>query len=491
MNQGVAIISVCISIVIFSLFARTTLSDEPETDDYEKRYQGYALLRLADLRDTNQTDVLLGLREKYEDKDEISKLLIFDDIIFPRRQPIRMLTSSDLRPVIEEHLKEKNITYEVMKEYINWYMSAMRDLNSRQRRRYYNFVGSRNSYMAPNHYMNYSEIQKTLTNWTESGPNSHLLKTFSIGKTYEGRDTLGIVINQDRTDLPAIWIDAGIDSSVWMSTASALYVAFKIANGKDELSQKLRSKYRWYFLPVVNPDGYDYSHETDRFWRKTRRLFDRGDRTCAGVDMNKNFPNYWGSSGSTDDPCSTRYRGPEAFSEVESRNLKEALEGLIAAEGSLHAYISLQSYGQLILSPWAGKPMFKPADYDYLFAVGKQGLLASERVTEIQEKFRFGTPPDLRYRVSGAVIDWVKDVLKVNWTYAIDVMPTSESMRFPIGHVVPANVIYASGEQIYDIIEAMVEHMRPDLEIDLLELYQGIRSTGPGKADAVGLREEL
>lgn len=91
--------------------------------------------------------------------------------------------------------------------------------------------------------------------------------------------------------------------------------------------------------------------------------------------------------------------------------------------------------------------------------------------------------------MSGAVIDWVKDVLKVNWTYAIDVMPTSESMRFPIGHVVPANLIYASGEQMFDIIEAMVSQMRSDLEIDLLELYHGIKPTDRKKADAV--REEL
>lgn len=26
----------------------------------------------------------------------------------------------------------------------------------------------------------------------------------------------------------------------------------------------------WYILPVLNPDGYEYSHEYDRMWRKTR-----------------------------------------------------------------------------------------------------------------------------------------------------------------------------------------------------------------------------
>lgn len=40
-----------------------------------------------------------------------------------------------------------------------------------------------------------------------------------------------------------------------------------------------------YFLPVVNPDGYEYTHVKDRLWRKNRKP----TRQCTGTDLNRNF----------------------------------------------------------------------------------------------------------------------------------------------------------------------------------------------------------
>lgn len=38
-------------------------------------------------------------------------------------------------------------------------------------------------------------------------------------------------------------------------------------------------------MPLANPDGYEYSHTTDRLWRKNRS----GKGRCAGIDLNRNF----------------------------------------------------------------------------------------------------------------------------------------------------------------------------------------------------------
>lgn len=40
-----------------------------------------------------------------------------------------------------------------------------------------------------------------------------------------------------------------------------------------------------YILPVLNPDGYEYTHTHDRMWRKNRAQYGE----CIGVDLNRNF----------------------------------------------------------------------------------------------------------------------------------------------------------------------------------------------------------
>ena len=47
-----------------------------------------------------------------------------------------------------------------------------------------------------------------------------------------------------------------------------------------------------FVIPIVNPDGYEYSRTTNRMWRSTRS----GASRC-GTDLNRNFPFKFGVSG--------------------------------------------------------------------------------------------------------------------------------------------------------------------------------------------------
>ena len=102
-------------------------------------------------------------------------------------------------------------------------------------------------------------------------------------------------------------------------------------------------------VPVLNPDGYEYSRTKDRYWRKNRRknsgskcdegIQHHGFEDAAngvmvdsyGVDLNRNFGKGFGEGGASTDPCSIFYTGPEAFSEPESAALRDYVQGLTAA----------------------------------------------------------------------------------------------------------------------------------------------------------------
>ena len=78
-------------------------------------------------------------------------------------------------------------------------------------------------------------------------------------------------------------------------------------------------------MPLVNPDGYEFSRKEDRLWRKNRRK-NPGSK-CFGVDLNRNFAKKFGTA-SSDNPCEEDFRGHEAFSEPETFAFKSYLEEL-------------------------------------------------------------------------------------------------------------------------------------------------------------------
>ena len=89
-----------------------------------------------------------------------------------------------------------------------------------------------------------------------------------------------------------------------------------------------------WFVPVANPDGYDFTFTPgNRLWRKNLRDNDGDGRITAndGVDLNRNFPTKWGydDEGSSPDGGSQAYRGTGPASEPET----QALDRLMARVG--------------------------------------------------------------------------------------------------------------------------------------------------------------
>src|SRR5690606_2987818 len=103
----------------------------------------------------------------------------------------------------------------------------------------------------------------------------------------------------------------------WLSPMSVCWAAEQLAlgDGVDGQITALLDSVEVHLIPVVNPDGYEFSHDLSRYWRKNRR--NNGDGTF-GVDLNRNWAYQFGGASSSGSGSSEEYRGTAAFSEPET-----------------------------------------------------------------------------------------------------------------------------------------------------------------------------
>lgn len=168
------------------------------------------------------------------------------------------------------------------------------------------------------------------------------------GDTYEGRSIEGVKLSKNASN-PAIFIESNTHAREWLTSASTTWIINELLVSTDPEIQALLNNFNWYIFPVVNPDGYEYSHTTDRMWRKTRSP--QGP-ICWGTDPNRNWDNHWqlGGYGSSDNPCADTYAGPTAFSEIETKSLSNFL---LSIKDEIKIYLSFHSAARMILSPWS------------------------------------------------------------------------------------------------------------------------------------------
>ncbi|XP_047538956.1 carboxypeptidase B-like isoform X1 [Vanessa atalanta] len=172
----------------------------------------------------------------------------------------------------------------------------------------------------------------------------------SSSKSFEGRPLKYLKISKDKfaSNKPVIFIDAGIHAREWISPPTVTYAIHKLVENVTE--PDLLENFDWILFPVVNPDGYVYTFERERMWRKTRSTDQNVlSQVCPGVDGNRNFNFLWNTIGTSNNPCSDIYAGSKPFSEVESRTVGEIIDEHL---DRMVLFITMHSYGSMILYPW-------------------------------------------------------------------------------------------------------------------------------------------
>lgn len=136
-------------------------------------------------------------------------------------------------------------------------------------------------------------------------------------------------------------------------------------------------------VPMVNVDGIQAVPECTHY--ATCR------KNANGVDLNRNYPDHWGGSGSSGSPSSATYRGPSALSEPESRAVAALLD---SGDYALHA--SFHSGAELILWPH-GWTTAAPAEATVYETLG-------DELTELTG-IPHGQTSQILYTASGTTMD--------------------------------------------------------------------------------------
>lgn len=314
------------------------------------------------------------------------------------------------------------------------------------------------SKFALNAYNSLSDINDWINDLQKNHP--QIVKLNEIGTSYENRSIIKLTIGKSRSfKKPAVWIDAGIHSREWISISTGLYIINELIVRYTANDTKIQNLLNWvdfHIAPVVNPDGYHYSRQVNRLWRKTRSHnvvnIQKSKSTCVGVDANRNFNYFWGTVNEHDGGwCSDGFSGPKPMSECETRAIADVLKEL---QPNLMAFLTLHSYGQMWLAPW-GYTKNKPSQYQ------RQHDMAVVAIDALQDvhgtPYSYGTVSDLLYPASGTSVDYAHG-LNVTFSYAIELRPGETASHFK-GFVLPEDQIIPTGEETFAAIITMVSEI--------------------------------
>ncbi|KAJ3660726.1 hypothetical protein Zmor_005162 [Zophobas morio] len=325
--------------------------------------------------------------------------------------PVTVMVSPRWQRRFEGHLKVNNIDYEVVIEDVESSIEAERKYHLSQ-------PALKSGRISFTQYQRHSAINDYLTELVKQYPS--IVSLENIGQSYQKRDMVVIRISTGSSNpaKPVIFVDAGIHAREWIAPATALYLINQLV--ENSANRYLIENIDWIILPSANPDGYEYSWTNDRLWRKTVSP----GTLCNGCDPNRNFDFHWMETGASSWECSETYAGSRAFSEVETRNLRD----YILKTPNIKAYLTLHSYGQYLLYPW-GYGNVLPSNWRELDDLGQKVNDAIRAVSGT--RYTVGSSTQVLYAAAGASDDWAMGVAGIDLVYTIE-LPGGGSYGFDL-----------------------------------------------------------
>lgn len=291
------------------------------------------------------------------------------------------------------------------------------------------------------------------------------VQVMPTGTTHEGRQIPLIRIGRPtRANKPAIWIDGGIHAREWVAPAVVLYMINQLVvhYDTDPVMRSYVDNIDWFIVPLLNPDGYEYSRSSTnpeiRLWRKNRSprvctqtrssvFAPTQTHCCQGVDLNRNFDWHFGIEGSSTDPCSEIYQGAYAFSEPETRSVRDFIT---PRRGQIKAFLTFHSYSQILMYPFGHQVRTYSADVNDLrnTALHAAGALKSLYGTN----YVVGTGADTLYPASGGSEDWAKGRMGIKYSYLFELRPEEQVWD---GFLLAENQIMPTSRETFEAVKVI------------------------------------
>jgi hypothetical protein len=191
-----------------------------------------------------------------------------------------------------------------------------------------------------------------------------IVKEETIGKSVLGQPIKAYKVTSDARSTkdgskPVVLYEATQHAREWISAeVNRRLFQWYLQHSRDRDVKRLLGQNEIWFIPIMNPDGYDYTFtssddtvQTVRLWRKNLRDVNGDgviDPQHDGVDTNRNWPEKWNwdLEGASNNPASETYHGTGPASEPEvqaSRKLHQRLRPRFL--------IDYHSFAKLILYP--------------------------------------------------------------------------------------------------------------------------------------------
>lgn len=265
-------------------------------------------------------------------------------------------------------------------------------------------------------------------------------KLSSMGTSLEGRNLWVVHLSNDFTNKTrkSIWINGGQHAREWLAPAACLYlIQYALSN------PTILNKFNLLIAPNLNPDGYEYSRLSNRYWRKNKRTNKDG---TIGVDLNRNWDFKWNQINGGGSTGSEVYPGTGPASEPE---VLFTSNYILANRTKIAAGIDVHTYGELVLRNY-GWTMLPSRDEVKLKRFGDAMARAAQQVAN--ESYSSQRSAGL-YPTSGSLDDWFYE--KAGFPGFTFEMRDSGGYGF----VCPPSYIIPNGKELVQAIQALIAQL--------------------------------